>query len=111
MTLSRVSPHAGMVARELRDRLVHALLKQVLVTEQTVQDVAFLAELQRFAVAAVMLLLQYAVGADVVQQASDHHQALVDEARRYGTAGHPVRRSRDGGFGHNHMRGVRSAVR
>ena len=38
----------SMIARELGDGLVHALLQQVLVAEQAMQDVTFPVELQRF---------------------------------------------------------------
>ena len=77
--------HAGMVAAELGDGLVHALVEQILVALKTVQNVAFLAEFERFAVRAVML--EHAVGADVMQQSADEYQMLVEQTRWHMAAG------------------------
>ena len=79
-----------MIARELGDGLVHALLQQVLVAEQAMQDVTFPVELQRFAITAVML--EHAIRADVVQQAADRRQMFVDQAFRHTATGDAVRR-------------------
>ena len=78
-----------MVACELGDRFVNALVQQVFVAFEPVLNIVRTVEFERFAVGTV--LLEQEIRADVVQQTANDHQMLVDEPRRNGTSGQPFR--------------------
>ena len=81
--------HTGVVARELRDGLVNTLIQQIFVAFKPMPHVIRTVEFQRPTVGTI--LFEQKIRADIMQQTTDHHQMLVDQPWRNGSARKPVR--------------------